>query len=150
MHVVRVQPHQLAGDRHRPRPALAAGAVGVVLARDKLDPPLVRNDILVAQAERLADPQPGAEQQREQEPVAQQALGTDHRPHVLERQRPRQPPLLAQPPHPPAWLGASDPMQKRLVAGASRPTDIEQRLRPLDPMAGVERIENRTAPPASD
>jgi hypothetical protein len=136
-----VQPHQLARDRHRPLAALAAGAISVVLARNQLDPPFMRDDILVAQAERLADPHPGPEQQREQEPVPQPSLGGEHRRDLLERQRPREPPLFAQPAEPPARLGASDPLQEGLVAAAPRAARVDQDPRDLDAVAGVELVE---------
>jgi hypothetical protein len=52
VHVVRVQPDQLAGDRHPTAATLAARAVGVVLARDDLDPPLVTDDRFERQFDR--------------------------------------------------------------------------------------------------
>ncbi|HWT23974.1 MAG TPA: hypothetical protein VN213_10755 [Solirubrobacteraceae bacterium] len=53
--------------------ALAARAFGVVLAGDDRDPPLLRDDVAVAQTERLTDPHPRPRQQREQKPVAASA-----------------------------------------------------------------------------
>src|SRR5215211_5306518 len=141
VHVVRVQPHELAADRHRARAALAARAVGVIHARHHLDPPLVADDVLVAQTERLANPHPGPEKQRKQEPVPQPPLAPDHRRHLLERQRPRQPPLLPQPAHPAARLRASDPVQERLVAAPPRPAGVHQRPRDVDPVTGEEFVE---------
>ena len=68
--------------------AFAARAIGVVDARDQPDGALAREDVLVAQAERLPDPHPGPEQQREQKPVPQPRLRSDHRRHLSHRQRP--------------------------------------------------------------
>jgi hypothetical protein len=134
VHVVRVAAHQLAADRDRPLAALAARAVGVVLARDDLDAPLVRDEVRMTQAQRLADPHPGPEQQPEQEPVAQPVLGVDDRANLLERERRRQPPALPQPTDPATRLSTRDPMQERLVAAAARPGLIDQHLGDLDTM----------------
>src|SRR5205807_10663010 len=56
VHVIRPQADQLARDRHRPaRAALAPRAAATALARDDLNPPPPRDDILMPQPQRLPD-----------------------------------------------------------------------------------------------
>jgi len=147
VHVLAVQAHQRRRNRQRGnRSGLGPGAVGVVLTRHDPQLATTRNEVAVAQPERLTHPDPGLCQQREQEPVPQpRAGGEDHR-DLLHGQRGRQPPRcleLDRSGRDRAALG--DMVQERLERPPRHSAPSNQRLSQGHTRAGVEVIEAKHA-----
>ena len=139
-HVQRVQPHQLIGHDRKPARALPPRAVSVVLPRHQLHPPLPRAHVLMPQTQRLRNTHPRLRQQREQEPVAQPPLHSDHGHDLRQRQHLRQLPHRPQPTDPRARGLLRDPIQKRPIGPPAATAVLDQRRRDRHTMTSVKLI----------
>jgi hypothetical protein len=110
--------------------------------------PLGECDVLVPQAQGLADPQPGVQQRREQQPVPQMLTPVQHRLGVTGGQDDRPPPWLPQPDRARLLRPAlGDVLQERLVGTAAATAASGQhrhhQAAKRHPVAGMELAERR-------